>query len=45
MSQSRYVIQVSSAAVEARARYSASALERETVGCFLEVQERQLAPK
>ena len=34
--------QVSFAAVEAIARYSASALERATVGCFLAFQEMQL---
>jgi hypothetical protein len=45
MSQSSWWIQASSAAVIARARYSASVEERETVCCFLEAQEIGLEPK
>jgi hypothetical protein len=37
--------QVNSAAVEAMEMYSASALERATVDCFLALQEMQLLPK
>jgi len=33
-----------SAAVLAKALYSDSVLEQETVGCFLELQERRLLP-
>ena len=37
--------QVNYAAMEAIARYSASALERATVDCFLALQEVQLPPR
>ena len=37
--------QVNYAAMEAIARYSASALERATVDCFLALQEMQLPPR
>lgn len=36
---------VNSAVVEERARYSASAVERATIGCFLAFQEMQLDPR
>lgn len=39
------VIQVSLATVVAIAWYSASALKHDIVGCFLEDQEIQVAPK
>ena len=38
----RCVSQRSSAAVSAKARYSDLQLERETVGCFLSLQETKL---
>ena len=37
--------QVHYAAMEAIARYSASALKRATVDCFLALQEMQLSPR
>ncbi|RVW62370.1 hypothetical protein CK203_062110 [Vitis vinifera] len=42
-SRRRCVNQRSSALVRARARYSNSQLERETVGCFLALQETKLS--
>ena len=36
---------MSSAVVEAMARYSASALDRATVGCFLALQEIHVLPR
>jgi hypothetical protein len=36
---------LTSAAVRAKALYSDSAEERETIDCFLELQETRLSPK
>lgn len=44
-SDSRNVIQVSSAVAFAIARYSTSTLDLETVGCFLETHEMRLDPR
>ncbi|GKC09894.1 hypothetical protein Tco_1001504 [Tanacetum coccineum] len=40
-----HVIQMISAAVFAMARYSDSQLDRETVGCFLALQDTKLPPR
>lgn len=45
MSRSIKEIQVNSAAAEAIDLYSASALERDTVGCFFALQEIQFPPR
>ena len=39
-----YQVHVSSTDVDARARYSNSTLERDTIGCFLALQDMQLPP-
>ena len=36
---------MSSAAVEAMARYSVSALDQATMGCFLALQEKHVLPR